>query len=61
MSDEIHKHIIRSGQTSYCGETNIIEWAFVDFLHWYLSHKNQDRLLGCPKCLQEIKQMVDEG
>lgn len=57
MSDEIHKHIIKSGNETYCGET-IFEWAFTCFEHWYLNWIHKDRLLGCRKCLKEIEKQV---
>lgn len=56
---------IRSGMKDdrkpICGaEYGAFEFMFVDVGHWFLNHRNNGRLRGCPDCVAVVAKTAKE-
>lgn len=47
-------------EETICGRRIIAEWVFEGIDHWWLTRKNEDRLIGCADCVREIQAVVEE-
>lgn len=46
---------------TWCGRTNVYEFAFTDASHAILNARNRGRLLLCPECSKAIAKTLEEG
>jgi hypothetical protein len=53
-------HITRDGY-SFCGKRLGLEWFFVDVVHALASLRQENRVLPCKKCLNKIKEILDDN